>query len=177
MRTYRLRGKRGKRLGFVKGFRTRRSNPGTANFVPVLAALAAGALAAIASGYAIDMFMSTSTPTTQTGVLVVAAGAAAFLIGSPALAAGTAVGLLLVPLTKAVYAAVPTLANPTPYGTTPAPALPPATDPNAPAPSIVGLHMAGLHGSGIRGLHMAGLERGAMGFMGRGDPRASTMSR
>jgi hypothetical protein len=71
-----------------------------------------GLVASIAVSYVIDTFMSTQSSTVQTGVLVAIAGGAAFFIANPAIVAGIATGLLLTPLAKIVYTAVPSLANP-----------------------------------------------------------------
>jgi hypothetical protein len=117
MRTYRVK-RRGRRAFHVRGFRARlrRKNPGTAGLVAAAIGLGAGLAATLLASYAIDVFLGSQSSTVQTGVLVGAAALTGFLVSSPAIAAGVVTGLLVVPLSKAVYNMVPSLANPTPLG-------------------------------------------------------------
>jgi len=107
----------------------------------------AGLAATLLVSYAIDVFASTQSSMVQTGILVAVAAGVAYFVSSPAIAAGVATGLLVVPLSKAVYNAVPSLANPAPMGGSPTVA--PATA----STSVSALHMRALH----RGSHNAGL--------------------
>ncbi len=155
-RTYRVRNRHGKPLFHVRGWRARRRNPGTAGIVAAAVGLAAGLAATVVASYAIDVFLSTQSSTVQTGVLVGLAAGAGFLIGNPAIAAGVATGLLVVPLSKAVYSAVPALANPSPMAsttTTPVVATAPAM--SALHRRFGALHMGKTTGhKKLRALHM-----------------------
>lgn len=191
MRTYRVRNKHGKRLFHVRGYRARRKNPGTGGLVAAAVAVGVGLLASVATSYVVDTFLSSQSAMVQTGVLVaVAGGAAFFLPNHPALAAGIATGLLLVPLAKQVYTIFPSLANPMPA--TPTASNPQIINPPAPgaAASLSALHrgMGRLHGMGklayykkpnranhrLNALHMGSLH---MGNLGGSNNRSATLNR
>ena len=162
-RTYRVRNRHGKPLFHVRGWRARRSNPGMSGVVAAAVGLAAGLAATLVASYAIDVFMSTQSTTVQTGVLVVLAGAAGFLIGNPAVAAGIATGLLVVPLSKAVYTAMPSLANPSPMASSAT--TPVVTTSAAPAMSALHRQYRALHigkpnaHHNLRALHIGNAQR------------------
>jgi uncharacterized membrane protein len=119
--------------------------------VTAAVAVGAGLAATLLVSYAIDVFASTQSSMVQTGILVAVAAGVAFFVSSPAIAAGVATGLLVVPLSKAVYNAVPSLANPTPMGGSTVPSAAPAAA--TATTSVSALHMRALH----RGSHNAGL--------------------
>jgi hypothetical protein len=167
MRTYRLRNKHGRRLGHIRGYRARKKNPSADGIVAAAIAVGVGLVASVVVGYAVDTMLSTQTPGVQTGVLVaLAAGSAFFLPTHPALAAGIATGLLLVPLTKQVYTWFPALANASPA--TQAPVLSPTTAATAASTTTIGTTdpaslaaasgMSALH---MRALHMRGMGKAA----------------
>jgi hypothetical protein len=123
----------------------RRRNPGTEGFTVAAVAVASGLAAAIVSSYVIDVFFPNQSPVVQTGILVVASAGVAYYVASPAIVAGAAVGLLLVPVSKSVYKFAPALANPQPMASSAPPPVP-----------MSALHLRALHAgkrnAGIRKL-------------------------
>jgi hypothetical protein len=111
-RTYPYRSKHGKMLGHIRGWRARRAN-GTSGIVSAAIAVGVGLLTSVAAGYLINAGSSSITAlqssTTQDVILLGLAAAAGYFVPNPAVAAGMATGLLLVPLAKQVYASVPQL--------------------------------------------------------------------
>lgn len=111
-RTFPYRNKHGKMLGHVRGWRARRAN-GTSGIVSAAIAVGVGLLTSVAAGYLINAGSSSisalQSSATQDVILLGLAAAAGYFVPNPAIAAGMATGLLLVPLAKQVYAAVPQL--------------------------------------------------------------------
>jgi hypothetical protein len=129
-----VRNRHGRPLFRVKGFRARRVNPSVGNLVGTAAAVGVGLLASVGVGYVIDKFFADKSSAVQTGVLVVAAAGASFLIDNPSVAAGVATGLLIVPLSKQIYTLFPSLAAPVPVVSPSSPAL---LNPPAPGAPVV----------------------------------------
>lgn len=154
-KTYRVRNRHGKPLFHVRGWRARRKNPGSQGLMEAAVAVGAGVLASVAVSYVVDKFLSTQSATVQTGVLVAVAAAGAFLIPSATIAAGVATGLLLIPISQKVYAALPSLSNPAPAANTTTPAA--STTPAATGTSGLGaIHrrIHNTHGRTFGSLHM-----------------------
>ena len=159
-RVYQLRNRHGKKLYHVKGFRARRVNPSVSGLVTAGVAVAVGLAASVLASYGIDTLLANKSPAVQNSVLVALAAGTAFFVPYPAIAAGVATGLLVVPLAKALYKVFPSLANPSPA---PSAALPPAvTITGGPSTADVtstaamsALHMQALHARGIAALHVA----------------------
>lgn len=179
-RVYKVRNRHGKALFRIKGFRARRVNPSTDGLVVAAIAVGAGLVASIGVGYVVDKFMAAKSPAMQTAALAVVAGAFAFFVPNPALAAGVATGLLVVPLAKQVYSWFPSLANPAvPPALAPVPGAAPALSPTAAA--AVGLAASAPTSAGgtpvssaipaaMNALHMSALHRGmGGGFKRRGN--------
>jgi hypothetical protein len=157
MRTYRIK-RRGRPAFHVRGFSAhRRKNPGVAGFIAAGIALGAGFAVSVISAYAIDILLPTQSALVQNGVLLTIAAGSVYFISNPAVAAGVATGLLLVPLAKAFYSAFPSLANPTPLGGSTA-VLNSAPIPAVAAPASVSANvsLSALHGRKLGALHRSG---------------------
>jgi hypothetical protein len=137
-RTYRVRNRHGKPLFHVRGWRARRANPSTDGLVVAAIAVGVGLTASITVGYVVDKFMANRSPAMQTAALAVVAAGVAFFVPNPAISAGVATGLLVVPLAKQVYTWLPALANPAVP-----PALAPSGAPAALSPTAPAMQQAG----------------------------------
>jgi hypothetical protein len=171
-RTFVHRNRHGRRLGHIRGWTAhRRKNPSADGILAAAIAVGVGLIATVVVGYAVDVMLASQSPAIQTSVLVaIAAGSALFLPTHPALAAGIATGLLIVPLSKQVYTWFPALANPAPLATpvvpspttaaaaagSPAATLASTMVPATTAAAMSALHMGKMHPrhKQLRALHM-----------------------
>jgi hypothetical protein len=166
-------GKQYNRQFHVRGTRARRIN-GRDTLMGAAIAVGVGVAASVAASYLLDTLSTSVTSlqssTAQDGVLLVGAAGAAFYIKNPAIAAGVATGLLLIPLAKLIYSTFPSLASANSY------------NPQNPSVTMTSLHrpMGSLHGA-MGSLHapMGALfdvggddDSDGMGTMGRQFARA-----
>jgi hypothetical protein len=116
----------------------RRKNPSD-TLMGAAIAVGVGVLTSVAASYLLDTLSTSVTSlqssTYQDGVLLVGAGAAAYWVKNPAIAAGIATGLLLIPAAKLVYSVFPSLASANTY------------NPQNPSVTMTSLHapMSSLH--------------------------------
>jgi hypothetical protein len=171
MRTYRVKRRSG--VIHVRGWRARKKNPGMDGLTQAAIALACGLGATILTSYVVDVAMGTQSATTQTLAQVAIAAGAALLIPNPVIAAGVVTGILVFPLSRMIYTAVPALANPAP-----------AVSAVVPTPSLgalrnrhrmQALHMGSLHKqNGMKALHMSALH---MDGLTQGTPAGQAFAR
>ena len=118
IQTYKVRNRHGKSLFHVRGWRAHRAN-GSSGLMVAAIAVGAGVVTSIAASFLLDQLSSSVTSlqssSMQDGVLLGLAGLAAWFIPNPAIVGGVATGLLLIPLAKLVYSAVPSLASSNSY--------------------------------------------------------------
>jgi hypothetical protein len=160
MRTFRRRNRHGKTLGHIRGYSAhRKRNPSADGILAAGVAVGIGLVTSVVVGYAVDTLLASQSGAVQTGVLVaVAAGSAFFLPTHPAIAAGIATGLLLVPLTKQVYSWFPALANPAPVTPAAANLSPTASAIASGATTAAVASTATMNALHMRSLHMNSLK-------------------